>query len=463
MADAFPVDLLPVFLPLLEQLLQGQDWLRRECGIFAIGLVATGCEETLAPHMDAILPVLANAMDDSMPLVRCGACWAVEQWAGWMLESATDGTRPELLDGVLSRLLVTCSDTFKNVQRAALGSLEEFMYNVGLQCEVDEIITYLEPLVDFMVAGLASYQANNKRKLLGVMTTFADAATADTLAMQPATISKLLPQLLAELETTQEGDHVAIVPLLRCLSALVGPIGGETLLPFFGPLFRRAVHVVKERTEILIAVDNPAEAVVVAPDFESAEASLDLLSSFMDTIPPNNLQEVVAETDFMSLLAAAVQFEPQIQVRRPLVMLLGDCARVLWFQLLPHAHIVVPQLVEILGDPRSALLCSNAAWALGEITVQAGEDMNPFVEPMCARLVALLLAGSRVKETISQNAATTLGRLAASCPRAVASSLQVVDTATMLRQWHAAIETVADGAEKNQARSGLQAIRQVLA
>ena len=43
-----------------------------------------GCNDAMSEHMGAVLPFLATACDDQMPLVRSVGCWALSQWAKWV-------------------------------------------------------------------------------------------------------------------------------------------------------------------------------------------------------------------------------------------------------------------------------------------------------------------------------------------------------------------------------------------
>ena len=50
--------------------MQAEDWLRRESGILALGAVAEGWGDELAPYMGEVLPVLLAATEDPRPLIR---------------------------------------------------------------------------------------------------------------------------------------------------------------------------------------------------------------------------------------------------------------------------------------------------------------------------------------------------------------------------------------------------------
>ena len=142
--------------------------------------------------------------------------------------------------------------------------------------------------------------------------------------------------------------------------------------------------------------------------------------------------------------------------------LVGDCARLLWPQLQPHAQAVLPRLLELCGEPRAAVVCSNAGWALGEIAVQVGAEMAPYVPAACARLGPLLQPGPRVKRAVVQNAAIALGRLAAGCAPPVATGLVEAGGHAALQAWATALGGVDEGEEKQQAVVGLRAVQGVV-
>lgn len=82
------------------------------------------------------------------------------------------------------------------------------------------------------------------------------------------------------------------------------------------------------------------------------------------------------------------------------------------------SHIEVePRLAEVS-------VCNNAAWAAGEIALQAGGDMEQYVTPLMERLVPVLLS-AKAARSLTENSAVTIGRLALVCPSAVAPHLQV--------------------------------------
>lgn len=94
---------------------------------------------------------------------------------------------------------------------------------------------------------------------------------------------------------------------------------------------------------------------------------------------------------------------------------------------------------------------NNAAWALGELLSRAPADaVAASAERVSAALHFILSGGVRVTHGLKENAAITLGRVAAQAPAALAPH-----SAHFLAPWCAALRGVRDEVEKEDAFRGL--------
>jgi transportin-1 len=95
--------------------------------------------------------------------------------------------------------------------------------------------------------------------------------------------------------------------------------------------------------------------------------------------------------------------------------------------------------------------CNNAAWALGELLMRAPPDaVAQQAERVSAALHFILSGGVRVTPGLRENAAITLGRVAAAAPAALAPHM-----GHFLAPWCAALQSVRDEVEKEDAFRGL--------
>jgi transportin-1 len=111
--------------------------------------------------------------------------------------------------------------------------------------------------------------------------------------------------------------------------------------------------------------------------------------------------------------------------------------------------------IEVEPRPAEVSVCNNAAWAAGEIALQAGRDMEQWAQPLMEKLVPVLLSPKAARSLI-ENSAVTIGRLAIVCPQLVAPHLQHFVSA-----WCQALADIKDNEEKDSAFRGICAAIQV--
>jgi len=156
---------------------------------------------------------------------------------------------------------------------------------------------------------------------------------------------------------------------------------------------------------------------------------------------------------------------PDMSVRQSAYALVGDCAISIFPTLQPYLPTILPELVnQIETEPKAEAIsvCNNAAWAAGEIALKfgasrngvnaadgAGAGMQPFVEPLMAKLVPILLHPKALR-SLNENSAVTIGRLGLVCPDVVAPHLDVFVTS-----WCGALAEIKDNDEKDSAFRGI--------
>ena len=156
---------------------------------------------------------------------------------------------------------------------------------------------------------------------------------------------------------------------------------------------------------------------------------------------------------------------PDMSVRQSAYALVGDCAISIFPTLQPFLPTILPELVnQIETEPKAEAIsvCNNAAWAAGEIALKfgasrngvnaadgAGAGMQPFVEPLMAKLVPILLHPKALR-SLNENSAVTIGRLGLVCPDVVAPHLDVFVTS-----WCGALAEIKDNDEKDSAFRGI--------
>eukprot|EP01047_Picozoa_sp_COSAG01_P046281 COSAG01_NODE_4331_length_5128_cov_8.120501_5_plen_722_part_00 len=335
----FKGELLQVLMPLLEQLLQSEDWHRRESGILALGAISDGCGQAVSEHMAALMPFMLAMVDDAKPLVRSISCWAISRYSQWVVAQSE-----ETVGAVLGKFSSRCVDNNKRVQEAAVSALAVLQETGG-----PVITPFVGSVIQVIVACLAKYQAKNLLILFDATATLAD-AVGHTLA-QPEHISALVPPILSKWEQMAD-DSPALIPCTECLAALIHAVGSQSL-PFVEPLYTRALRMTHARTAALSGPEDPptADAVVVG---------LDMVSSMLEKLK-HPIAPLVASTNTVPILVAAAQRDDNSEMKRILFAVIGDLCNVCWDQVQPHAATILPLLMQHL-NPNYISVCNNAAW-----------------------------------------------------------------------------------------------------
>ncbi|KAI9485129.1 armadillo-type protein [Zychaea mexicana] len=403
-----------VLLPLLNHNLFSQDWRERESGILALGAAAEGGLEDIAPHLPDMMPYLIQSLNDPKPLIRSITCWALGRFSRWCVEQATiPGGRGAFFEPVLFNLLQRILDKNKRVQEAACSAFATLEEEATI-----ELVPYLEPILINLTTAFNTYQHKNLLILYDALGTLAESVGA--ALNQPRCLMLMMPPLIAKWNKLSDQD-TDLFPLLECLSSVTAALG-TVFAPYAEPVFTRCVKLVSTTLhQIFMADQNPDE--FDPPDVEFMVVSLDLLSGLVQGLG-QLIEPLVANSDppLLSLLAVCIH-DPVTEVLQATYALIGDLAMACFERLRSYLPPIVPELIEQIGpDPALVSVSNNAVWAVGEIAIRWGQDMQPFVEPLLQRLFPLLVIPG-VMESLQENATITIGRLGYGCPDILARHL----------------------------------------
>jgi len=149
----------------------------------------------------------------------------------------------------------------------------------------------------------------------------------------------------------------------------------------------------------------------------------------------------------MQLLFQSMQdFMPE--VRQSSFALLGDLTKACFQHVVPNIADFLNSLAQNL-NPELISVCNNATWAIGEIAVKMGAEMQQFVPIVLPQLI-MIINRPNTPKTLLENTAITIGRLGLVCPKEVAAHLQ-----HFIRQWCTSLRNIRDNEEKDSAFRGI--------
>ena len=151
---------------------------------------------------------------------------------------------------------------------------------------------------------------------------------------------------------------------------------------------------------------------------------------------------------------------PTNDVRQSSYALLGDCAKYVFPQLQPFLPNIMPILIKQL-DLNAVMdeqiengfsVVNNACWSVGEIAIQHGKGMAPYVQQLFQRLLDII-GNPEVPQSVNENAGIALGRLGLENAEAMAPHLAMFSA-----QFLNSMETVDYTEEKASAFMGFTLI-----
>uniref|UniRef100_A0A8B9H7Z7 Transportin-1 n=1 Tax=Astyanax mexicanus TaxID=7994 RepID=A0A8B9H7Z7_ASTMX len=432
LANVFRDDLLPHLLPLLKDLLFHPDWVVKESGILVLGAIAEGCVQGMVPYLPELIPHLIQCLCDKKALVRSIACWTLSRYAHWVVSQPPDAYLKPLMTELLKRIL----DGNKRVQEAAcsaFATLEEEACT--------ELVPYLGFILDTLVFAFGKYQHKNLLILYDAIGTLADSVGHHL--NQPEYIQKLMPPLIQKWNELKDEDK-DLFPLLECLSSVATALQSG-FLPYCEPVYQRCVTLVqKTLAQAMMYNQHPEQ--YEAPDKDFMIVALDLLSGLAEGLG-GHVEQLVARSNIMTLLFQCMQ-DTMPEVRQSSFALLGDLTKACFL----HVKPCIAEFMPILGlnlNPEFISVCNNATWAIGEISIQMGVEMEPYVGLVLNNLVEIINRPNTPK-TLLENTAITIGRLGYVCPQEVAPMLP-----QFIRPWCQSLRNIRDNEEKDSAFRGI--------
>uniref|UniRef100_A0A8C1HQU7 Transportin-1 n=1 Tax=Cyprinus carpio carpio TaxID=630221 RepID=A0A8C1HQU7_CYPCA len=389
LANVFRDELLPHLLPVLKELLFHPDWVVKESGILVLGAIAEGCMQDMVPYLPELIPHLIQCLCDKKALVRSIACWTLSRYAHWVVSQPPDPYLKPLMTELLKRIL----DSNKRVQEAAcsaFATLEEEACT--------ELVPYLSFILDTLVFAFSKYQHKNLLILYDAIGTLADSVGHHL--NQPEYIQKLMPPLIQKWNELKDEDK-DLFPLLEefvtfsCFSACLQ----TSLKPW--------------------SMYNQHPDQYEAPDKDFMIVALDLLSGLAEGLGAH-VEQLVTRSNIMTLIFQCMQ-DTMPEVRQSSFALLGDLTKACFL----HVKPCIAEFLPVLGlnlNPEFISVCNNATWAIGEIAIQMGTEMQPFVALVLNNLVEIINRPNTPK-TLLENTAITIGRLGYVCPQEVAPML----------------------------------------
>ncbi|GBG76318.1 hypothetical protein CBR_g22065 [Chara braunii] len=448
LSTVFHEEVLPILMPRVQQRLTNNTdaaWKDREAAVLALGAVAEGCIDGLRPHLNQIVNCLLPLLEDPRPLVRSITCWTLSRYSKYVVQSIDSAEGEAQMERVMMGLLRSILDGNKWVQEAACSAFATLEEDAS-----DHLAPRLEQILRHLMFAFDKYQRKNLRILYDAIGTLADAVQGEL--NEPQYLEILMPPLIAKWQQLPDSDK-DLFPLLECLTSIAQALG-QGFAQYAEPVFQRCVNLI--RVHLLAKTDEARAGIKY--DKEFIVCSLDLLSGIAEGLGPG-IESLVARSDLRDLLVQCCADDAP-DVRQSSLAFLGDLAKSCVVHLQPR----IPEFLQLAANqlqardalaPENYSVANNACWAIGEVAVKVRAEAAPIVLPVVRCIVPILNSHSpeKLKQSLVENSAITLGRLAWVCPEQVAPHME-----HFMQSWCRALKSIRDEVEKEHAFLGLCAM-----
>uniref|UniRef100_A0AAY4AS33 Transportin-1 n=1 Tax=Denticeps clupeoides TaxID=299321 RepID=A0AAY4AS33_9TELE len=396
------------------------DWNLRKCSAAALDVLANVFRDDLLLHLLPLLKELLFHPD-----------WVIKESGilvlGAIAEGCMQGMIPYLPE-LIPHLVQCLSDKKALVRSITCWTLSRYAHWVVSQPPD----TYLKPLMTELLKRILD---GNKR--------VQEAACSAFATLEEEACTELVPYLAYILDTLvfafSKYQHKNLLILYDAIGTLADSVGHHLNKPEYiqmlmPPLIQKWNQLKDEDKDLF-----PLLEWVPALLSENSCPGYEGLGG--------NIEQLVARSNILTLMYQCMQ-DKMPEVRQSSFALLGDLTKAC-FQ---HVKPCIADFMPILGtnlNPELISVCNNATWAIGEISIQMGADMQPYIAMVLHQLIEIINRPNTPK-TLLENTAITIGRLGYVCPQEVAPMLQ-----QFIRPWCTSLRNIRDNEEKDSAFRGI--------
>lgn len=417
-------EVLSFALPKIQECFQSENVLIKESGMLALGALSTGCVEAMEVYIPQLFPFWIQNMLDPLPEMRSISCWVLSRYCNLFEGNIQEGR--VFYKQALHSLLNTMFDQKPKVQVAACSALcllieNSFYIPKNAENSEEEVNVISEDLFSILTAINSAFQIYGiKSSLILVDTIGTIADTVREELQNPRFTPLYLPRLIEKFDKLDDFD-MRMFPVMECLTSVLSVIGLEAQI-YIQQIYMRSLRILdttlkanSKNRENLENEDPPSK------DF--AICSLDVISAICEGLG-HLFGTLVGDTNtingLLELMFNAIH-DDLPELRQGGFSLSGELCKQSISLISPEIATQIIELAIVSLNPENPLVCNNAAWTVGELSLQVN---NEFIKPYLTRLMynlILALQSPELQDQLKINVAVTIGRLSYVSPIEIAS------------------------------------------
>jgi importin subunit beta-1 len=332
MAQTIHDKIVDLVLPFISANFMHSDWHLKEASIMAFGVILDGPSEMkLSPIVVQALPSLIASLKDTIPLVRDSSAWTIGRICELHKQCISGEILPSMMDGIGNALDDKSGSVVSQACYAVIKLAE------ACEDESEATSNVLSHFMPVMVTKLMQLTAKNDFENDHNIKSDAYEAVNRMIAnsaldMQDIVI-RLLEEALTRLQATfqMSMDHNARVNTQSSLCSLVGEVVKKIHIAILSKYCDKIV-------ELLLAVLNTKAATA----HEDAFLVMGYLSEKLGAELKRYIHVLIPAVQ------AGLQSKDEYQVVTVAVGTVGDMARALGKEILPHCDALITNMLELL-------------------------------------------------------------------------------------------------------------------
>ncbi|ODV90826.1 hypothetical protein CANCADRAFT_2551 [Tortispora caseinolytica NRRL Y-17796] len=439
-SNKYPENVIEILMPLLLTAMNASDWPTREASILAFGAVSEGCLNFISPQLPELIAYLIQLLDTAEPPVQQIACWTLSRYTPWIIRQSEQGFHDVYYKPMVNGILKCFYSRSRNVQTAAVGAIATI-----IEKSSHMFISCLPDVLQGVHYGLANYKRSSIRAIYDIIVIICDYLSYAVAT--PEFVNQIVPLIIQQWNQLSKDDTLVFL-ILDAYTALSGSLG--PVLGGYGPeIFKQCHNLLQE--SLVMSQHAMQDPTAEEPDIDLIIASLDALDGFVRGYQDQaaDLFALIPSPSYSELILMCTEYgDPD--VRQSAFGAIGDAALYCYSLISDNTAQLMEATIKGLdyNSDEEVAAVNNAVWALGELSLHVGSDIQKQVPTIYPKLLKLLLSSDLA--SLKENAAITLSRLGAISAPLIAPHLK-----DFAKAWCDAMTYVADSEEKESAYRGM--------
>ncbi|KAM3135795.1 hypothetical protein pb186bvf_012048 [Paramecium bursaria] len=382
------------FTHTVQNLLQNNDFKKKESGVLALGYMAEAAVAFYPNNIQDILDPLFAQTNQLNEYVFATSLWSISQYNDWI--NTNMGNNKYFIENYLKLIFKAIESNNLYLKDSGFQSLD----SLSQKC-LPILLPYLIDVLHIFIAAI-----NSQKVILTVYSSLTNLLSQVDQISNQDTCNKLMQALLSKF--TQNFSDFNLCPIYECISQVIEKFDILTL-QFLPIIYQACIQTMNG----YVNYSKTGQTKYLYQQSELLKRSLDVCSQIIAVAKLESSK--ILTQDFILALNVALQ-DSDVGIRQYALSTIGEVIKNSYpiFENFNINYILLENIHSktINDDPGNLFLSTsnNAAWALGELALQDPTKIQQIFHNALSKLVPLI-NGDKIPKVIAQNLAVAICRI----------------------------------------------------